>query len=122
MVELHRDALSVYEISAWLRTAGIPLNRTGVGQILSEEGFPRLLRGPPAQASGNPATTGRDTHLPTKVIDFSGLPEPSETALAGLLPAIPDLIALDLPALVAAAATPAPASCPRPAGSWPCSP
>jgi len=40
--------LSVYEISARLAAEGTPLNRTGVGQILAEEGFGRLLRHPRA--------------------------------------------------------------------------
>src|ERR1017187_10557667 len=46
VIELRRAGLSVYEISARLAAAGTPLNRTGVGQILAEEGFGRLLRGP----------------------------------------------------------------------------
>ena len=33
---------------------GMPLNRTGVGEILAEEGFGRLLRGPEPRASVNP--------------------------------------------------------------------
>ena len=45
-VELRRAGLSVHEISARLRAEGTPLNRTGVGQVLAEEGFGRLLRGP----------------------------------------------------------------------------
>jgi len=107
VVELRREGLSAYEISARLRAEGTPLNRTGVGQILAEEGFGRLVRGPQPEASINPATTGRDTHLPTtKVIDFTELPERSETTMAGLLLTIPDLLALDLPALATAAGYP----------------
>ena len=64
VTELRRQGLSVYEISARLRAEGTPLNRTGVGQILSEEGFGRLLRGPAPAASASPATAGRDTQLP----------------------------------------------------------
>jgi transposase-like protein len=107
VVELRREGLSTYEISARLRAEGTPLNRTGVGQILAEEGFGRLVRGPQPQASINPATTGRDTHLPpTKMIDFTELPDRSETAMAGLLLTIPDLLGLDLPALTTAAGYP----------------
>ena len=107
VIELRREGLSVYEISARLRTEGTPLNRTGVGQILAEEGFARLIRGRQPEASIHPATTGRDTRLPTtKVIDFEELPERAETAMAGLLLAIPDLLALDLPTLTAAAGYP----------------
>jgi hypothetical protein len=107
VVELRREGLSVYEISSRLRAEGTPLNRTGVGQVLAEEGFGRLVRGPAPAASASPATAGRDTGLPrAAVIDFAAFPARAETSLAGLLPAIPDLVALDLPALVAAAGYP----------------
>jgi transposase len=75
VIQLRREGLSVYEISARLAVEGIGLNRTGVGQILREEGFGRLLRDPADQASTSPATSGRDTHLPkTSVLDFSAFP------------------------------------------------
>src|SRR5205809_1765493 len=64
VIELRRQGLSVYEISARLAAEGRPLNRTGVGQILAEEGFGRLLRHPEPEASTSPATPGRDTNLP----------------------------------------------------------
>ena len=107
VVELRRQGLSVYEISARLAAEGRPLNRTGVGQILAEEGFGRLLRHPEPEASISPATAGRDTNLPrAKVIDFAAFPERADTRLAGLLLAVPDLVALDLPALARAAGYP----------------
>ena len=106
-VELRREGLSVHEISARLRAEGTPLNRTGVGQVLAEEGFARLLRGPAPEASASPATAGRDTRLPrAAVIDFAAFPARAETRLAGLLLALPDLVALDLPALTRAAGYP----------------
>jgi transposase len=61
VIELRRQGLSTYEISARLRAEGTPLNRTGVGQILTGEGFGRLLRGPGPVISASPATAGRDT-------------------------------------------------------------
>jgi hypothetical protein len=74
---------------------GCPLRRT-----------PRSFwrrRGP---ATGT--TTGRDTNLPrAKVIDFAAFPERADTRLAGLLLAVPDLVALDLPALARKAGYPA---------------
>src|SRR6266581_3419693 len=101
VIQLRRDGLSVYEISTRLAVEGIGLNRTGVGQILAEEGFGRLLRDPADQASTSPATSGRDTRLPTTgVLDFGAFPQRVHTAMAGLLLAVPDLVALDLPALV----------------------
>jgi len=108
VLQLRRDGLSVYEISTRLAVEGIGLNRTGVGQILAEEGFGRLLRDPAEQASTSPATSGRDTRLPTtSVLDFGAFPQRVHTAMAGLLLTIPDLVALDLPALVRSAGYPA---------------
>jgi transposase len=107
VIDLRRQGLSAYEISARLRAEGTPLNRTGVGQILTEEGFGRLVRDPDPVASASPATTGRDTRLPgAGVIDFGAFPARADTKLAGLLLAVPDLVALDMPALVAAAGYP----------------
>jgi hypothetical protein len=45
VTELRREDPSVYEISSRLRAEGTPLNRTGVGQILAEEGFGRRRAG-----------------------------------------------------------------------------
>jgi hypothetical protein len=113
VVELRRQGLSVYEISSRLRAEATPLNRTGVGQILAEEGFGRLLRGPAPTASTSPATAGRDTRLPrASVIDFAAFPARADTSLAGLLLMIPDLVALDVPALVAKAGYPGTAAIP----------
>jgi hypothetical protein len=106
-VELRRAGLSVHEISARLRAEGTQLNRTGVGQIPAGEGFGRLLRGPAPEASASPASAGRDTRLPrAAVIDFAAVPARAGTRLAGLLLALPDLAALDLPALARAAGYP----------------
>ena len=107
VIELRRQGLSTYEISARLATQGTPLNRTSVGEILTEEGFGRLLRTPDAHASTAPATPGRDTHLPrTAPLDFATWPERLDTDRAGLLLLVPDLVALDLPALIRAAGYP----------------
>jgi len=107
VIQLRREGLSVYEISARLTVEGIGLNRTGVGQILAEEGFGRLLRDPAEGASTSPACFGRDTRLPkTSMLDFHAFPQRVHTAMAGLLLAVPDLVALDLPALVRSAGYP----------------
>src|SRR5260370_19252012 len=107
VIALRSQGLSTYEISARLAAEGTPLNRTSVGEILGEEGFGRLLRHPEPGASASPATAGRDTTLPrASVIDFDDWPARADTGMAGLLLVIPDLIALDLPALVAAAGYP----------------
>ncbi len=107
VIELRRDGLSTYEISARLSGEGTPLNRTSVAEILTEEGFGRLLRHPEPAASINPATIGRDTRLPrTSSLDFGTWPGRVETGKAGLLLLLPDLLTLDLPDLVRAAGYP----------------
>lgn len=101
VIELRRDGLSTYEISRQLAAEDTPLNRTGVAEILAEEGFGRLLRHPEPEASINPATPGRDTRLPrTAKLDLASWPARVETGKAGLLLLLPDLIGLDLPGLV----------------------
>ncbi len=107
VIELRRQGLSTYEISARLAAEGTPLNRTGVGEILAEEGFGRLLRRPAPAESGSAATPGRDTSLPrARVTDWDAWPERLDTTRAGLLLVLPDLAALDLPALAATAGYP----------------
>src|SRR5258708_35917734 len=49
VIELRRQGLSTYAISARLATGGTPPNRTGLGELLAEAGFGRLLP-PPAPA------------------------------------------------------------------------
>jgi hypothetical protein len=92
----------VDEIWTVLAEEGISLNRTGIAEILSEEGFPRLWPRPHA-ARGLPV---RERLARTRVVDFDAWPPRSESRMAGLLLALPDLVALDLPALVAAAGYP----------------
>jgi hypothetical protein len=84
VIELRRQGLSTYEISARLATEHTPLNRTSVGEILTEEGFGRLLRHPEPVASTSPATAGRDTRLPrTAKLDFQTWPTTTEPARPG---------------------------------------
>jgi transposase len=107
VIELRRQGLSTYEISARLAGEHTPLNRTSVGEILTEEGFGRLLRHPEPVASTSPATPGRDTRLPrTAKLDFASWPATVETGKAGLLLLIPDLVSLGLPELVKRAGYP----------------
>jgi transposase len=107
VIELRRAGLSVYEISARLAVEGTPLNRTSVGQILTEEGFGKLLRRPEPEASINPGTAGRDTRMPkAAVLNLATWPARLDTTRAGLLLLIPDLVALDLPALLRTAGYP----------------
>ena len=78
------------------------LNRTGIAEVIAEEGFERLWRRPEV-LRGAP----RREQLPrTGVIDFDTWPERVETKHAGLLLCMPDLVAMDLPAVVKAAGYP----------------
>ena len=107
VIQLRRQGLSTYEISARLAAEHTPLNRTSVGEILAEEGFGRLLRGPAPVESISAATPGRDRRLPrAQVIDFAAWPRRLDTTRAGLLLVLPDLAALDLPGLAAKAGYP----------------
>jgi len=114
VVALRRLGLSVSEISSRLRAEATPLNRTGVGQILAEEGLraaaarPRSPR--PAPARGPPGVT---RSCPGRRSSTSPRSPPAPTtSLAGLLLVVPDLVALDLPALVAQAGYPGTAAIP----------
>src|SRR5215467_2222517 len=93
---------SIDEIAQALAAEGTPLNRTGIAEVIADEGLPRLWRRPDA-ARGGPA---REIQARAEALDFSELPARAETRLAGLLLAIPDLIALGVPEMVAAAGYP----------------
>jgi hypothetical protein len=102
IVELRAAGHSIDEIALVLTRDGVSLNRTGIAEVIAEEGFGRLWRRPQA-LRGAP----RREQLPrTGVIDFERWPERVDTTHAGLLLCLPDLVALDLPAIVAAAGYP----------------
>jgi hypothetical protein len=102
IIELRQGGHSAYEIADALAAEGTPLNRTGVAEVLTVEGFARMWPRPHAER-GAPR---RETLPQAKVIDFDEFPQRSETKLAGLLLAVPELVALDLPAMVTAAGYP----------------
>src|SRR5205085_1156613 len=85
-----------------LKDTDTPLNRTGVGEGLAEEGFTRQWPRPHA-ARGGPR---KEPLTPAAVVDFSELARRMPTKLAGLYLAIPELVGLDLPGLVASAGYP----------------
>jgi hypothetical protein len=102
IIALRQLGRTAYEIAEVLAAEGTRLNRTGVAEVLAEEGFARMWPRPHAER-GLP----RREALPrAKVIDFADWPQRCDTKLAGLLLAIPELVALDLPGLVAAAGYP----------------
>jgi hypothetical protein len=96
VIELRLAGHSIDEIAEALAAEGTPLNRTGVSELIAQEGLPRIWRRP--QHQRGPV---RREQLPrAKVLDFAELSPASPTRVAGLLLAVPDLVALDLPALV----------------------
>ena len=104
VIELRQSqSLSIDEIAAVLAREGTALNRTGISEILAEQGLPRIWRRPAAQR-GVPVV--RDRLPRASVCDFDQLPDKFDTRFAGLLLALPDLVALDLPALVRQAGYP----------------
>ena len=70
--------------------------------MIAAEGLPRLWRRPDAERGG----VRREIQARAGALDFTALPQRAETKLAGLLLVIPDLIALGLPQMVAAAGYP----------------
>ena len=102
ILELRAAGHSIDEIAQVLAAEGTPLNRTGIAEVIADEGLPRLWRRPDAERGG-PA---REIQARAGALDFATLPERAETRLAGLLLAIPDLIALGVPEMVAAAGYP----------------
>ena len=89
MIELRREGLSVYEISARLR-AGAPRSTAPESGRSSPRRASAGCCAPAPEASASPATAGRDTRLPrAAVIDFAAFPARAETSLTGLLLAAP---------------------------------
>jgi hypothetical protein len=102
IIELRAAGHSIDEIATALAAEGIPLNRTGIAEVIAEQGLPRMWRRPDAERGG-PA---REIQARAEALDFTTLPGRAETRLAGLFLAIPDLIALGIPDLMAAAGYP----------------
>src|SRR5205807_6915755 len=102
IIELRAAGHSIDEIAQALAAEGTPLNRTGIAEVIAEQGLPRMWRRPEADRGG-PA---REVQARAEAADFTALPGLAETRLAGLFLAVPDLIALGVPDLVAAAGYP----------------
>jgi len=102
ILELRADGHSIDEIAVALTTEDLALNRTGIAEVIAEHGLPRLWRRPDT-ARGGPR---REVLPHAELLDFAHFPARSATNMAGLLLTIPDLLDLDLPALVNAAGYP----------------
>ncbi len=102
VLELRRAGHSAAQISEALAGTPTPLNRTGVAQVINEAGLGRL----PVRPAGTNGPPFRDHPPRAEVLEMAALPARSTTKMAGLLLALPDLVALDLPGIVAAAGYP----------------
>jgi len=105
IIALRAQGYSIDEIAAALTREGIGLNRTGINEVITEAGLPRIWRRPEALRGGPrredlPRARALDTG------DLTALAGTAPTRMAGLLLVLPDLLALDLPALAAAAGYP----------------
>jgi transposase-like protein len=102
VLRLRAAGHSVTEIAQALAVTATPLNRTGVWELLAQEGHERLAPRPPSQR-GAPA---RDDPPRTRVLRW---PEQSFTRAsdhAGVMLLLPALVALDLPGAVTGAGLP----------------
>jgi hypothetical protein len=103
VLRLRAQGHSVTEIEAALAGSATPLNRTGVWELLREEGHERL---PPRPAAERGAP--RRDHPPrTRVLHWPAVPTRLASDHAGVLLLVPGLVALDLAGAVAAARFPA---------------
>jgi hypothetical protein len=102
IVALRQAGHSIDEIAQALAAEGTALNRTGISEVISEEGFERMWRRPEALRGG----PRRDRLARTGIIDWDQWPSRVETRHAGLLLVVPDLVGLDVAAMVARAGYP----------------
>jgi transposase len=95
VLRLRAQGLSVTDIADALAGTDTPLNRTGVWELLRDEGFERLAPRPPG------ARGARRDHPPrTGPIDWPEVPVSLQADYAGALLLLPGLVELDLPGAV----------------------
>ena len=70
IIELRAAGHSIDEIAQVLAAEGTPLNRTGIAEVITDEGLPRLWRRPDAERGG-PA---REIQARAEVLDFTARP------------------------------------------------
>jgi len=105
IIELRAEGHSIDEIGVVLAREQIPLNRTGINEVIAEAGLPRIWRRPDA-LRGGPRRDDVPRARALEPFEVADLPADAPTRMAGLLLTLPDLFALDLPALVGAAGYP----------------
>src|SRR6266540_2590144 len=102
VLRLRQAGHSVTEITQALATTATPLNRTGIWELLRDEGFERL----PTRPAGQRGTPRRDHPPRTRRTAWPAQPLRLSCDYAGVLLLVPGLVALDLPAAVSAARLP----------------
>jgi hypothetical protein len=102
VLKLRRQGHSVTEIAAALADSATPLNRTGVWELLRDEGIERLAPRP-AEERGLPL---RDQPPRVRLLRWPARPLRVRSSYAGLMLLVPGLVALDLPGAVARARLP----------------
>jgi transposase len=118
IVALRQAGHSIDEIAQALAAEGKALNRTGISEVISEEGFERMWRRPETLRGG----PRRDRLARTGIIDWDQWPSRVETRHAGLLWWCPTWSASTSPPWWPGPATRAPRSCRPSARFCPCSP
>jgi transposase len=106
VIELRRQRHGIEEIVEVLGREGTPLSRTAVWEILKAAGLSRMPK--PAAQPKAPPEPERISAAKVRVLDDREWPQTGsvQTQHAGLFLLIGDLVALDLPGLVAAAGWP----------------
>jgi hypothetical protein len=102
VLRLRQAGHSITEITQALAATATPLNRTGIWELLRDEGFERLPTRP-ADQRGSPH---RDHPPRTRRITWPALPLRISCDYAGVLLLVPGLVTLDLPGAVSAARLP----------------
>jgi hypothetical protein len=103
VVQLRKQNHSVYEISEALKEQKCPLSPTAVREILQEEGFAPLPRRLDQERPDRPSPTIEPV---ADVRQFSLTPRTFTTRCGGLFLFVPDLVRLNLDALVQTASLP----------------
>ncbi len=103
IVTLRKQNASVYEISAALKEAGVPLSPTAVREVLKAEGFAPLPRRLDEERPARPRPTAEPI---ADVRAFTLAPRSFPTRFGGLFLFLPDLVRLDVAGLATAAGLP----------------
>ncbi|MDT2008604.1 hypothetical protein FXW78_38285 [Rhodococcus opacus] len=90
IIALRAQGYSIDEIAAELAAEGIGLNRTGISEVITEAGLPRIWRRPEA-ARGGPRREDLPRARALAADDYAELPADAPTRMAGLLLALPGL-------------------------------